>query len=222
MPSFDRLITPALSFNGGYVDTIGFLALQGLFTAHVTGNFVTLGVSIVDGTAGAISKLLALPLFVLVVGLAHRGSISLSRRGEVPLRWLLSIHTLLLALFTLFAICFGPFTDSDSPLALLTGMTAVSAMAIQNAISRTHLPGTPPTTLMTGNVTQIALDIVELITQSDSEKRALIKTRMQSVGVNLVGFALGCISAALLYLGVGFWSLVIAVFVATWVTAKMS
>ena len=27
-----------LSVNGGYVDTAGFLALQGLFTSHVTGN----------------------------------------------------------------------------------------------------------------------------------------------------------------------------------------
>lgn len=30
-----------LSFNGGFVDTAGFPGLQGLFTAHVTGNFVT-------------------------------------------------------------------------------------------------------------------------------------------------------------------------------------
>ena len=35
-----------LSLNAGFVDTAGFLALQGLFTAHVTGNFVTLGASL--------------------------------------------------------------------------------------------------------------------------------------------------------------------------------
>ena len=35
-----------LSLNGGYVDTAGFLALQGLFTAHVTGNFVTFGAAV--------------------------------------------------------------------------------------------------------------------------------------------------------------------------------
>src|SRR5258707_10956040 len=56
-----------LSLNAGYVDTAGFLALQGLFTAHVTGNFVTLGASLALGTSGATAKLLALPIFCAVV-----------------------------------------------------------------------------------------------------------------------------------------------------------
>src|ERR1700686_1806948 len=56
-----------LSLNAGFVDTAGFLALQGLFTAHVTGNFVTLGASLALGTSGAIAKLLALPVFCVVV-----------------------------------------------------------------------------------------------------------------------------------------------------------
>src|ERR1700732_1368600 len=56
-----------LSLNAGFVDTAGFLALQGLFTAHVTGNFVTLGASFALGTSGAVAKLLALPVFCAVV-----------------------------------------------------------------------------------------------------------------------------------------------------------
>ncbi len=40
-----------LSVNGGYVDAAGYLALHGLFTTHVTGNFVTLGAALVLGTS---------------------------------------------------------------------------------------------------------------------------------------------------------------------------
>ena len=55
-----------LSVNGGYVDAAGFLALQGLFTSHVTGNFVTAGAAVVFGTTGVAAKLLALPVFAVV------------------------------------------------------------------------------------------------------------------------------------------------------------
>jgi len=33
------LLAALLAFNGGFVDTAGFLGLQGLFVAHVTGSF---------------------------------------------------------------------------------------------------------------------------------------------------------------------------------------
>lgn len=61
------LLPLVLSLTPGYVDTSGFLALQGLFTAHVTGNFVTLGAALALGSSGAIAKLLALPVFCAVV-----------------------------------------------------------------------------------------------------------------------------------------------------------
>eukprot|EP01035_Chromulina_nebulosa_P008054 gene8054-10896_t len=54
-------ISALLSFNGGFVDTAGFLGLQGLFVAHVTGNFVTLGAALVHGSHGIIGKVLAMP-----------------------------------------------------------------------------------------------------------------------------------------------------------------
>lgn len=54
-------------FNGGFVDTAGFLGLAGLFTAHVTGNFVTLGAALVHGSHGIVGKILALPEFILVI-----------------------------------------------------------------------------------------------------------------------------------------------------------
>ena len=67
-----------LSFNGGFVDTAGFVGLQGLFTAHVTGNFVTLAATLVSGPHGVIAKLLALPEFIAVVALARVVGASIS------------------------------------------------------------------------------------------------------------------------------------------------
>jgi uncharacterized membrane protein YoaK (UPF0700 family) len=86
-----------LSFNGGFVDTAGFLGLHGSFTAHVTGNLVALGAALVFGTHGVIGKLLALPEFIVIVASAR------------------------------IVGAFGSFADSDSPAALLTGFAGITA-----------------------------------------------------------------------------------------------
>jgi uncharacterized membrane protein YoaK (UPF0700 family) len=64
--------------------------LQGLFTAHVTGNFVTLGASLVLGTSGALAKLLALPVFCAVVIAARWLGTLLSHRSMHPFMPLLN------------------------------------------------------------------------------------------------------------------------------------
>src|SRR5580658_1448248 len=134
-----------LSLNAGYVDTAGFLALQGLFTAHVTGNFVTLGASLVLGTSGAIAKLLALPVFCAVVIAARLfGTMLANRSIYLAFEILLGVKVLLLIIGAGLAIHFGPFHDGDSRQAILTGMVLVAAMAIQNAVHRVHLGTDPP------------------------------------------------------------------------------
>jgi uncharacterized membrane protein YoaK (UPF0700 family) len=152
-----------LSLNAGYVDTAGFLALQGLFTAHVTGNFVTLGASLALGTSGAIAKLMALPVFCVVVIVARLLGTFLSTRVVRVFEVLYSLQVLLLIGGAALAIRFGPFHDGDSWQAILTGMVLVSAMAIQNAVHRVHLGSAPPSTLMTGTTTQIMLDLADRI-----------------------------------------------------------
>lgn len=188
-----------LSFNAGYVDTAGFLALHGLFTAHVTGNFVTLGASLVTGTTGAIAKLLALPAFCLVVALVRLLRYALIRRKRPVLRTMLMLKLLLLIAGAALAVYFGPFANGDSISAILTGLTLVAAMAIQNAIQRVHLSHAPPTTLMTGTTTQVMLDLADKFHGVSGEEKAVIDARLTRMVTNVCVFALGCGSGAMLF-----------------------
>ena len=54
------LAQQGISVTAGYVDSAAFLALQALFSAHVTGNFVTLAAALVLGTSGVVATLIAL------------------------------------------------------------------------------------------------------------------------------------------------------------------
>ena len=195
-----RISLPVLlSFNGGYVDTAGFLALQGLFTAHVTGNFVTLGAALVLGTSGVLAKLLALPVFCIVVVLVRLLGVRLDALDWPRLRILLGVKVALLALGAALAMRFGPFPSGDGWQAILTGMVLVSAMAIQNAVNRVHLSASPPSTLMTGNTTQIMLDLADLIGPSPAEQRVVVRARLARMAKSVLGFAIGCGAAALLF-----------------------
>ena len=186
-----------LSLNGGYVDTAGFLALQGLFTAHVTGNFVTLGASLVLGISGVLAKLLALPVFCVVVILTRLAGDRLRRRGLPALAALLGTKLVLLIAGAVLAIRFGPFASGDSAAAIVTGMVLVAAMAIQNAVHRVHLAAAPPSTLMTGTTTQIMLDLGDLIGGTAPEARPALIARLKRMAAAVAVFAAGCAAAAL-------------------------
>lgn len=194
-----------LSFNAGYVDTAGFLALQGLFTAHVTGNFVTFGAAVTLGTTGAVAKLLALPVFCLVVIGTRYLAYGLDHAGLQPLRAMLVLKTVLLAAGAALAIRLGPFPDGDAWPAIVTGMVLVAAMAIQNAVHRIHLASAPPTTLMTGTTTQIMIDLADLAHGMAPEAAGAVRSRLARMSAAVVAFALGCGAAALAFVLVGEW-----------------
>ena len=206
-------IASLLSFNGGFVDTAGFLGLQGLFTAHVTGNFVTLGAALVHGSHGIVGKLLALPVFVAVVALSRLAGAALRKRHAPVLRILLSVEVSLLVAFFALAVIFGPFANADSPAALLTGFAGIAAMAVQNAVHRVHLTNLPPTTLMTGSTTQATIDAIDLLTGTDPDNAAAIRSRVGRLSLSILCFAAGCAASALLYWLAGFWCLAVPVVV---------
>ena len=193
-----------MSFNGGYVDTVGYLALQGLFTAHVTGNFVTIGAALVFGSSGVVAKLLALPVFCIVIIATRLVSFNLPARWPV-LETMLTLKLFLLLVAAVLAIAMGPFANDDGAPAILMGMTLVSAMAIQNAAHRIHLGGAPPTTLMTGTVTQMMIDIADLIRGGPGVARDAIGSRLGRMGAAVASFAVGAAAGALLFNTIGRW-----------------
>jgi uncharacterized membrane protein YoaK (UPF0700 family) len=212
-----------LSFNGGYVDTVGYLSLQGLFTAHVTGNFVTIGAALVFGTSGVVAKLLALPVFCIVIIVTRLvGSI-------LPLRWpvletMLTLKLLLLLVAAILAIAMGPFVNGDGAPATIMGMTLVSAMAIQNALHRIHMSATPPTTLMTGTTTQMMIDIADMIRGVPGAAGDAMRSRLRRMSVAVASFAAGAAAGALLFHAIGSWCFVLPPGVALLarITAKSS
>jgi uncharacterized membrane protein YoaK (UPF0700 family) len=209
-------VSTLLSFNGGYVDTAGYLALQGLFTAHVTGNFVTLAAALIHGTSGVIAKLLALPVFCVVIFLTRLVSFNLPRRGLPVLETMLTLKLLLLATAAVLAILHGPFVDGDSSDAIATGMILVAAMAIQNAVQRIHMPTSPPTTLMTGTTTQIMIDLADMVHGLPAGSETATRARLGRMGGAVASFAAGAAAAALLLANVGSWCFLLPPLVALW------
>lgn len=193
------------TLTGGYADTSGFLALKGLFTSHVTGNFVTLGSALVYGSSGALAKALALPVFCTAVLLSRLFALRLKALGQPVLRRLLQVQVLLLVVAAALAAWLGPFGDPDTGPGLLLGMVLVAAMAMQNAAHRAHLAHTPPSTVMTGSTTQVMLDLGDMLHGLRPEVAAATRARFKRMSLSVVAFAVGCALAALLYAAVNKW-----------------
>ena len=196
---------PLQAFTAGYVDTVGYVGLFGLFTAHVTGNLVLIGASLEQPHSGLIAKLSALPVFVAAVAatslfLEHCGA-----SGRNPGRGLFGAQTLFLAIFMAAALAAQPLHSGDQLLALLAGLAGVAAMAVQNAASRTAFGALAPTTVMTGNVTQLVLDLMKL-SRPGPDRPALV-ARFRKTAPPLAAFAAGAIAGGLLFSRLGFWCL---------------
>src|SRR5260370_35237670 len=157
----DWVLPIVLSTTAGAVDVIGFLALGGLFTAHITGNLVVLAAHYVTGRFGQIGPLLSVPVFVVVLGIVT--VLFANKPPRKARRTLLILHAGLLMGFLALGAWLGPFTNPDSGIAVSVGMIDVAAMATQNALVRLELPGFPSTAVRTTNITQLPTDLALLL-----------------------------------------------------------
>ncbi len=199
-----------LSMTAGSVDTAGFLALNGFFAAHVTANFVTLTSSIVQGnTPWIIAKPLVLPVFFMTVIMIRMVSIRLTVRwAGKEIRILLAFQVVCFLAASLLLLVLNT-SDGREWLALLPGGMLVVGMAIQNGAQRIYLPHILPTTVMTGTLSQLAIDTVDIIRSIDKSHRQVLKKRAMEGGINILGFTVGCVVAATLFSFFGNWCFMI-------------
>jgi uncharacterized membrane protein YoaK (UPF0700 family) len=201
------LLPGVLSVIAGSADIIGFLGLGGLFTAHITGNLAILAAHVASGGTAQVAQILSVPVFIVAVGLTRLLAGGLESIGLATLRPLLLLQFLLLVGFLALSIAAGPHIDTTATNAILAGMFGVSAMAVQNALGQISLAGTPPTAVMTGNVTRFTMDVTEVLLGRDPDAVAGARTRAKRTGQAIAGFAVGCGLGAVCEVTIGLWSL---------------
>jgi len=189
--SADDIRMGLMSGIAGFVDAAGFVTLVGLFPAHVTGELVGAAVALSSGHfLHNPSRLAILPIFVLSVVVGALVSRWFRKRGRSPLA----------ALFGLMALTLAFFSASDAVLPMLvhptSGLTtvlregtAVAAMGFQNVIMRRVLSASCPTTVMTGNLTQFIIEVVERCVSRPKSSESDLRLRL--VATALAAFT-GC------------------------------
>src|SRR5260370_29042117 len=156
------LLPFVLSMIAGSTDVIGFLGLGGLLTAHITGNLVILVARIVTNEPVPLSYLIAVPVFVIVLGMTRLLVAVLEQLGIASLLPLLLLQFLFLCLPLAICLSAGSHVDPNTASMIFVGMLGVSAMAVQNALVRISIRGAPSTAVMTTNITVFSIDVEEI------------------------------------------------------------
>ena len=197
-----------MAFVGGYVDVIGFVLLFGLFVAHATGNLVMLGVALAGNGEGLATKLLALPVFVSAAAAAYALVKSRKARGLPCEAVVLVVQAVLLLAFMLLTLRAAPAVGGDRPEVMAAAFVGVAAMAVQNVGARVVFARLAPTTMMTGNVTQIAIDIVDIVANRGVDES--LRARLLKTWPPILAFAAGAAAGAAGVVLAGAWSLSLA------------
>jgi len=193
----DKLRAAVLSGVAGYVDAAGLLSLAAIFPAHITGELVTEAVAFSSNHHGAASgRLWALPAFVLAVALAALVARLERRRRRPPMPSLLLLLTLGLLAFTLSGLLVRIWPGAPvTAMARAEVCSAVAAMGFQNAMMRESLLGSAPTTFMTGNLTQIVIELVDHVLaigrppgMLGDVQRSVSRARLKTAAIALASF----------------------------------
>jgi len=201
----EERLPPLLSVIAGMVDLTGFFTLGNIFTAHVTGNLVVAAAAAVRGGPWNLAQALAIPVFMLAVAVAWLVARASSLRGAALTRLLLMIQFLLLAAVLVFSVTTAPSSNPHGLMAGIAVMIAVCAMAFQYALMRLALPTVVSTAVMTGNLTNTVLSLMEM-SSPQQHLMTVDRGRLKRSLRLLIGFLVGCLVAAVAISMLGDWA----------------
>jgi uncharacterized membrane protein YoaK (UPF0700 family) len=196
-----------LSVTAGCTDIIGFLVLNGLFTAHITGNLVILAAHIVGGGEAQIAPMLSVPVFIVMVGLTRLLAGGLESIGLASLRPLLLLQFLLLAGFLVLCVAAAHASTRTRQMRSSRACSASRRWPCRTHSCKYPLKGAPSTAVMTSNVTRFAMDVGEVLLGGDPADVARAGNRAARILPVIVGFTAGCGLGAACEAEFGTWSL---------------
>lgn len=197
----------ALAFMAGFADTSTFVGADGVFCAHVTGNFVVLASDLArHAYGGGWLKLSTFPVFVVTVLATTWGAAGAA--GPLSTTTVRRLLALMAALLGAAAIVGVAGASSGPGIARTTIVTLlVVAMAIQNTIHRLRPTLGVMTTVMTGNVTSWVTGVLVPAPASEAPKR-------RALGFVIAFFAVGCFAGAVSVAWIGFGAIAVPAAVA--------
>ena len=219
-PRPPAIVPPLLSFTAGFIDSFTVLALFGLFVAQVTGSFVLAAAAIVTNEQGALTKLLAIPVFLLAAVTTTILAVMLERRGRAALAWVLGLECAVLTGFLLTALLGSPLANPNAASVTAASLLGLFAMGTQSATVRLLMKDVASTNVMTTNTTQIGIDATELLLAWQARRRApadaavaaaydAARARFGALFAIMLGFLVGTAVGALAYVATGAWGLLL-------------
>jgi uncharacterized membrane protein YoaK (UPF0700 family) len=213
-------VAPLLGFAAGFVDAFTVLALFGMFVAQVTGSFVLAAAAFVTKEQGAVTKVLAIPVFLLATMVTTVLAVVLERRGRAPLAWVLGIECLALTSFLAVLLIGAPLSNPNEAAVVIASLLGLFAMGTQSAAVRLLMRGVASTNVMTTNTTQFAIDATEWVLASRASRRSPTDTavaaayaaagaRLVRLAAIMLGFLLGTAAGTVAYVTTGVWGLLL-------------
>ena len=190
-----------LGFVAGFIDVFGFMTLNGLLAAHVTGNVVFLAIDLARGHDLVFMKIAALPIFCAAVLMSAWFIGSLMERQRDPRVPALALQAALLAACMACVLLIPAGAGPNDQAVLAGSVLALIAMALHNTFMRLVLNDLPPTTVLTGNITHVLSHTAALmfglstIRHTDISSHGLGQQARRML-LTIVSFVAGTIAAA--------------------------